>query len=419
MLGVWAWVPHTAYKLISSLPTMALRPLTQKLPSDIVLLSSLRTPITRAFKGGFRHAYPEDLLGPIMAAAVTRANISPSDVQDVLIGNVLAELGFAKAGRMTLNHVGFPVTTAFHTINRQCSSSLQALNHVANMIAVGQIEVGLAGGVESMSRNYKATRGIPQDLSEGLKGSSVGSARDCIMSMGETSENVAREFGISRAVQDKFALESQRRAAQARREGWFDNEIVGVESVDDEGNAVMVESDDGIREGLTLEKLAGMKPAFAEDGMSTAGNSSQLSDGASATILCRRSFATSRGLTPIARYIATHVSGCEPRLMGISPTLAIPALLSRVGLQIKDIDVFELNEAFASQAVYCIQKLGLDEGKVNPHGGAIALGHPTGATGTRQLATLLGALERLGGEVGVVSMCASTGLGVAGLFVRE
>jgi acetyl-CoA acyltransferase 1 len=252
---------------------MSLKPLTQKLPTDIVLLSSLRTPITRAFKGGFRHAYPEDLLGPIMRAAVTRANISPTDVQDVLIGNVLAELGFAKAGRMTLNHVGFPVTTAFHTVNRQCSSSLQAVNHVANMIAVGQIEVGLAGGVESMSRNYKATRGIPQDLSEGLRGSEVQSARDCVMSMGETSENVAKEFGISRAVQDAFALESQRRAAEARREGWFDGEIVGVESVDDEGKRVLVDRDDGIREGLTLEKLSSMKPAFAEDGASTAGNS--------------------------------------------------------------------------------------------------------------------------------------------------
>jgi acetyl-CoA acyltransferase 1 len=212
-----------------------------------------------------------------MQAAVQRANIAPSDVQDVLIGNVLAELGFAKTGRMALNHVGFPNTTTFHTVNRQCSSSLQAITHLANAITVGQLDVGLAGGVESMSRNYKATRGIPQDLSPRLRASGVQSARDCIMPMGETSENVAREFGITREVQDQFALESQRRASETRKNGWFEKEIVPVEvvNVDEVGKETreVVSQDDGIRDGVTIEKLRSMKPAFGEDGASTAGNS--------------------------------------------------------------------------------------------------------------------------------------------------
>lgn len=212
-----------------------------------------------------------------MKAAVTRANISPKDVQDVLIGNVLAELGFAKTGRMTLNHAGFPNTTTFHTVNRQCSSSLQAITHLSHAIMVGQIEVGLAGGVESMSRNYKATRGIPQDLSPRLRESEVEHAKDCIMPMGITSENVAERFGISREMQDGFAFESQRRASAARGEGWFDKEIVGIETVntseDGKEERVIVSKDDGIRDGLTLEKIKSMKPAFKEDGGSTAGNS--------------------------------------------------------------------------------------------------------------------------------------------------
>jgi acetyl-CoA acyltransferase 1 len=178
---------------------------------------------------------------------------------------------------MTLNHVGFPDSTTFHTVNRQCSSSLQAINHLANAIAVGQLDVGLAGGVESMSRNYLATRGIPQDLSPRLKESGVQSARDCIMPMGETSENVAREYGIGREVQDEFALESQRRAAEARRKGWFKGEIVEVEVVNRDEKGVetreVVKEDDGIREGVTREKLGAMKPAFGEGGASTAGNS--------------------------------------------------------------------------------------------------------------------------------------------------
>lgn len=212
-----------------------------------------------------------------MAASVQRANIKPSDVQDVLIGNVLAELGFAKTGRMCLNHSGFPNSTTFHTVNRQCSSSLQAITHIAHSIMVGQIDVGLGGGVESMSRNY-GSRGVPQDVSPTLRNSNVKDARDCLMSMGTTSENVAERYGVSRIDQDEFALESHRRAFAARESGRFDGEIVKIDVVamnEETGEEVVTEvsKDEGMRGGLTIEKMAALKPVFKTDGCSTAGNS--------------------------------------------------------------------------------------------------------------------------------------------------
>ncbi|KAK0105609.1 hypothetical protein ONS95_004140 [Cadophora gregata] len=397
--------------------------LTQKAANDVVVLAAVRSPVTRAFKGGFKDAWPEDILGPVMSESVRRANIQPSDVNDVLIGNVLAELGFAKTGRMCLNHAGFPNSTTFHTVNRQCSSSLQAITHLSHAIMAGQIDVALAGGVESMSRNY-GSRGVPQDVSPRLRNSSVKDARDCLLPMGITSENVAERYGIGRREQDEFALESHRRALEARESGYFDKEIVPVTVMTKnaemgEESEITVSKDDGIRSGLTLEKLSALKPVFKPDGKSTAGNSSQMSDGASATILARRSWAEERGLKPLGRFVGTKVAGCAPDEMGISPVFAIPELFKYTGIDKKDVDICELNEAFASQSLYCIQKLGLDMEKVNPNGGAIAIGHPTGATGARQAATLFSELLRRDKEVGVISMCASTGLGVASLFIRE
>jgi len=363
-----------------------------------------------------------------MAESVRRANIQPGDVNDVLIGNVLAELGFAKTGRMALNHYGFPNSTTFHTVNRQCSSSLQAITHLAHAIMAGQIDVGLGGGVESMSRNY-GSRGVPQDVSPHLRNSPNKDARDCLLPMGMTSENVAERYGIGREAQDAFALESHRRAEHARESGHFAKEIVPVtvrakNKETGEETESLVAKDDGIRSGLTLEKLQSLKPVFKETGGSTAGNSwvfrlyssdmkillmayrSQISDGAAATILARRSWAVERGLKPLGRFVGTQVAGCAPDEMGISPVFAIPALFKYTGIELKDVDFFELNEAFASQSLYCIQKLGLDLEKVNPNGGAIAIGHPTGATGARQTATLFNELESNDKEVGVISMCA-------------
>ncbi|KAL6234025.1 hypothetical protein BDW75DRAFT_251692 [Aspergillus navahoensis] len=395
----------------------------KKTPNDIVLLSAVRSPITRAFKGGFRDSHPEDLLIPILQASLQRAHISPDSVNDVLIGNVLAELGFAKTGRTALNAAGFnPTKTTFHTVNRQCSSSLQAITHIAHAIAVGQIEVGIAGGVESMSRNYNPARGIPRDVSPLLKGCGVKDATDCLLPMLVTSENVAKRYGIGRGEQDQFAAESQRKAVLAQEEGRF-SEIVPVKArrvnLETENETFeVVDRDDGVRMGVTVEKLAALKPVL-EGGASTAGNSSQISDGASITILASRSWAEARGLKPIARFAGTQVAGCAPDEMGVGPIDAIRKLYKHSGIAKSDVDVFELNEAFASQSIHCIRELGIDMAKVNPNGGAIALGHPIGATGARQAATLLAELERSDREVGVVSMCASTGMGVAGLFIRE
>ncbi|GKU05531.1 acetyl- acyltransferase [Fusarium langsethiae] len=401
-----------------------LRGLRTKSPNDIVVLSAVRSPITRSFKGKFKDAWPEDILAPVMAEAPRRAGIQPQDVQDVLIGNVLAELGFAKTGRMTLLHAGFPTSTTFHTVNRQCSSSLQAITHMANSISVGSIDVAMAGGVESMSKNY-TTRGVPIDVGPTLRATPTKSAADCLMPMGITSENVATRYGVDRKAQDEFALLSHTRANDAQAEGRFASEIVPVEyrivadKQDGQDAAVRVEADDTIRPGVTLEKLSKLKPAFIENGGSTAGNSSQISDGASAVILARRSWAEERSLKPIARFLGTQVAGCEPDEMGMGPIHAIPQLYKYTGLSRQDIDIFELNEAFASQTLACIEQLGLDLAKVNPNGGAIALGHPTGATGSRQLATLLAELARRDQELGVISMCASTGIGVAAAFARE
>ncbi|KAL5359686.1 Thiolase, N-terminal domain-containing protein [Aspergillus floccosus] len=393
-----------------------------KSPNDVVILSAVRSPIARAFKGGFRNSYPEELLMPIMQSAVKRANIQPSDVNDTMIGNVLAELGFAKTGRMALNAAGFPNSTTFHTMNRQCSSSLQALTHISHSILVGQIDVGMAGGVESMTRNY-TTRGIPVDVSPLLKESPIKAARDCLMPMLKTSENVAARYGVSRREQDEFSVESQRRASHAQKTGAFRDEIVPVSArrvnpETKEETWETVELDEGVRHGVTIEKLSTLKPVL-ENGFSTAGNSSQISDGASATILARRSWADAHGLKPIARFAGTQVAGCEPDEMGIAPVYAIQNLYKYLGIEKNDVDVFELNEAFASQTIHCVRSLGLDLEKVNPNGGAIALGHPIGATGTRQVATLLAQLKNQDKEMGIVSMCASTGMGVASLFIRE
>lgn len=363
----------------------------------------------------------------LKATLAANPNLDRSLVEDVSIGTVLAELGGHKAGRMAQNHVGFPCTTSFETVNRACSSSLTAITHIAHRIAVGSISIGIGGGMESMTRNY-GTRAIPTELWPALKESPDKDARDCIMSMGLTSENVAERYGVSRQDQDIFAAHSHQKAARAQKEGLFDKEIVPVTTivrpnpeVPEVEEEITVTKDDGIRANSTPETLAKMKPAFKEDGTSTAGNSSQVSDGAAATLMMRRSTATELGLSSsiIGKWAGSQVVGCRPDEMGVGPALAIPKLLDYTGVKKEEVGIWEINEAFASQALYCLRKLGIDEETVNPKGGAIALGHPLGATGARQLATLLPELERQGKEVGVISMCIGTGMGMASLIVRE
>lgn len=415
--------------------TRGLASVLKKSPSDVVILSSLRTPICRSYRGQLKDAYPEELLSVVLRATLDQnPTLDPAVIEDVAVGVVLSELGGSKAARMAMNHVGYPSTTALYTVNRACSSSLQSIALVAAQIQNGTISVGIGAGMESMTRNY-GSKAIPVDAWPALKDSPVKDARDCIMPMGLTSENVAERYNVSRADQDAFAVESHRRAAKAREAGDFSAEIVPVttryQEVDKQGNKVGEEQtitareDDGIRATASIEGLAKLKPAFKPDGASTAGNSSQVSDGAAATLLMRRSTATELGLSGsiIGKFVASATSGCAPDEMGIGPALAIPKVLGQLGLTTDDVSRWEINEAFASQAIYSVRALGIEkaweEGKVNPDGGAIALGHPLGATGARLTSTLLHGLGRTGGEVGVVSMCVGTGMGMAGVFVRE
>ena len=406
-----------------------------KAPTDTVILSAVRTPICRSYRGQLKDAYPEELLSVVLRATLeANPNLPPERIDDVAVGVVLSELGGSKAARMALNHVGYPTTTSLYTVNRACSSSLQAIATIAAQIRAGMIGTGVAAGMESMTRNY-GSRAIPVDVWPELKESPVQDARDCVMPMGITSENVAARYKVGRREQDEFAVESHRRAARAQADGSFAQEIVPVhtrfQEVDKEGNKVGEEQrvevtrDDGIRPTATLEALAKLKPAFRADGSSTAGNSSQVSDGAAATLLMSRSTATELGLTSsiIGKFVGATVAGCAPDEMGIGPALAIPRLLGQLGLATADVDRWEINEAFASQAIHCVRELGLqkdwEDGRVNPDGGAIALGHPLGATGARMTSTLMHGLRRSDGQVGVVSMCVGTGMGMAGLFVRE
>lgn len=407
----------------------------KKAPSDIVILSSLRTPITRAYKGSLKDAYPEQLLSTVLAATLkANPNLPPSAVDDVAVGVVLSELGGSKAARMAMNHAGYDHTTSLYTVNRACASSLQALTTVAAQIRTGMAGVGVAAGMESMTRNY-GSRAIPVDLWPALKESSEADVRDCIMPMGTTSEIVAAKGGVSRADQDAFAVQSHLRASKAQEDGSFAQEIVPVttqyQEVDKAGNKVGEEQtievtrDDGVRGNISLEKMAKLKPVFAADGASTAGNSSQVSDGAAATLMMTRARAEELGLAGsiMGKFVSAVTVGCAPREMGIGPALAVPKLLGQHGLETSDVGRWELNEAFASQSLYCIRELGIEkeweQGRVNPDGGAIALGHPLGATGARMVSTLMHGMGRDGSEVGVVSMCVGTGMGMAGLFVRE
>jgi len=307
------------------------------------------------------------------------------------------------------------------TVNRQCSSGLQAVANIASSIKAGIIDVGLAGGVESMSL-YSMTEGVDfNKLSPGILENEM--AGNCLMPMGLTSENVAAAYGISRETQDAMAAESHRRAVEAQKTGKFDSEIVPVQAKvkDAKGNIseVLVKHDEGPRAGTTVQSLGSLKPAFKAGGSTTAGNASQVSDGAAVVLLARRSSAEKLGLPILGRMRSFAVVGVDPKLMGIGPAFAIPEALKKANLSVDDVDIFEINEAFASQATMSVEHLKIPMEKVNPKGGAIALGHPLGCTGSRQIATLLPELKRTNKKLGVVSMCIGTGMGAAGVFESE
>ncbi|KZT54744.1 thiolase [Calocera cornea HHB12733] len=397
--------------------------LEQKHPDDVVIVLAVRSPLCKAWRGALKDTRSDELLTSMLKSTLARMSalhIPAALVQDICIGTVLPKSAGYEARAAALA-AGFPETTPTQVINRFCSSGLMAVTTIANQIRAGQIEVGLAVGCESMS--YNKDDGAPQ-LSEDILAHPV--AKDCVPPMGWTSENVAADFSISRAEMDALAALSQQRAARAQSLGLFKQEIVPIEAFQKdpatgERNRVLVEQDDGIRANTTAEALAKIRSAFPQwgEGRTTGGNASQITDGAASVLLMTRRKAAALGLQVKAKFITTAVCGLAPRIMGIGPSIAIPQALQQAGLSVADVDLFEINEAFASMYVYCVRALGLDINRVNVNGGAIALGHPLGATGARQVATGLAELERRRGKVLVTSMCIGLGMGAAAVFVRE
>ncbi|XP_041040515.1 3-ketoacyl-CoA thiolase, peroxisomal [Carcharodon carcharias] len=386
---------------------------------EVVLVHGVRTAIGKAKRGSFKDTTPDELLSAVMLAVLRDIKLDPHRLGDICVGNVLQPGAGALMARGAQFMSAIPESVPVYCVNRQCSSGLQAFINIAGGIRNGSYDIGLACGVESMSRR---TAGDPDSLGDvSSRMMDNKKARDCLIPMGITSENVAERFGISREKQDAFAVVSQQKAAKAQRTGVFDAEITPVKTtiLDEAGieKTVTVAQDDGIRAGTTLAALSKLRPAFKENGTTTAGNSSQVSDGAAAVLVARHSKAIELGLPILGVLRSYAVVGVPPDVMGIGPAYAIPAALEKAGLTINDIDVFEINEAFASQALYCVEKLGIPMEKVNPNGGAIALGHPLGCTGTRQIVTLLNELKRRGRRAyGVVSMCIGTGMGAAAVF---
>ncbi|KAI4369744.1 hypothetical protein MLD38_018157 [Melastoma candidum] len=388
---------------------------------DVVIVAAYRTPLCKSKRGGFKDTYADDLLAPVLKALIEKTNLNPSEVGDIVVGTVLAP-GSQRASecRMAAFYAGFPETVPIRTVNRQCSSGLQAVADVAAAIKAGFYDIGIGAGLESMTANPMAWEG---DVNPKVK--AFEQAQNCLLPMGVTSENVANRFGVTRQEQDQAAVDSHRKAAVATAAGRFKDEIIPVSTkiVDPKTGAkkaVTIAVDDGIRPSTTLSDLAKLKPVFKKDGSTTAGNSSQVTDGAGAVLLMKRSVAMQKGLPILGVFRTFAAVGVDPAIMGVGPAVAIPAAVKAAGLELDDIDLFEINEAFASQFVYCRNKLGLDPEKVNVNGGAMAIGHPLGATGARCVATLLHEMKRRGKDCrfGVISMCIGTGMGAAAVFER-
>jgi acetyl-CoA acyltransferase 1 len=345
----------------------------EKHPDDIVVTAALRTAITKGGRGGFKDTPGADLLVGAFKSLIERSGIDPSLVEDIAVGNVLAPGGGATEFRAAALAAGFPSSTAVKALNRQCSSGLQACVDIANAIKCGTIDIGIGAGVESMSTQYGP--GAVTEFSELLDNNKE--AAECKVPMGALSEQMAKDRKIDRKSQDEFAYNSYRKAGEAQKNGWFDEEIAPLtvkwtDPKTDEEKEITVSKDDGVRE-VTVESLGKIKPAFAKDGSIHAGNASQISDGASAVLFMKRSTAESLGQKILGKYITASVVGVPPLLMGIGPWKAIPVALQKAGLSIEDIDIFEINEAFASQCLWCANELKIDHKKINPKGGAIAL----------------------------------------------
>eukprot|EP00413_Alexandrium_margalefii_P048817 CAMPEP_0204608272 /NCGR_PEP_ID=MMETSP0661-20131031/60216_1 /ASSEMBLY_ACC=CAM_ASM_000606 /TAXON_ID=109239 /ORGANISM="Alexandrium margalefi, Strain AMGDE01CS-322" /LENGTH=427 /DNA_ID=CAMNT_0051619771 /DNA_START=70 /DNA_END=1353 /DNA_ORIENTATION=+ len=406
---------------LQAAPTSSSMSSADKTDDDVVICCAVRTAITKANRGGFKDTPCEEMLAPLFKAIKERTKVDPKIIGDIQIGNVSQPGAGAVTSRMAQFMGDVPFEVPLSTVNRQCSSGLQAVANIASSIRSGVIDVGIAGGVESMTMYNMASSVDPSKFSTKIADSPM--AMSCLIPMGITSENVAEAYKISPEKQNSLAVASHSKAVAAQKQGLFDEEIVPVTATvkDKEGKATttVIKADEGPREGTSLDGLSKLKAAFKPGGSTTAGNSSQVSDGAAMVLLARRGAAKQLGLPILARMRSYAVVGVDPNLMGIGPAFAIPAALEKAGLTINDIDVFEINEAFASQATMTVEHLKIPMEKVNPKGGAIALGHPLGCTGSRQIATLLPELKRTKGKLGVVSMCIGTGMGAAGIIESE
>jgi len=389
---------------------------------NVYIVAAKRSAVTKAKKGGFAKKRPDDLLADILRKTVAESGINPKDIGDIVVGCAMpeAEQGLNVA-RISSLLAGLPDSVPAFTINRYCSSGLQSIAIAANEIAQGNMDVAIGAGIESMSMIPFGGNNISFSKEVFAKDENVAIA----YGMGITAENVAKDWDISRESQDEFSLKSHQKAVNAIENGYFKDEILAIDvdhrKPDEKANAIVnnkqiISIDEGARKDTSIEALAKLKPAFAANGSVTAGNSSQVSDGAGAVVLVSESYLKKHNLKPLGKFLGFAVAGVPPRIMGIGPIEAIPKALKQTGLNINDIDWIELNEAFAAQSIAVINDLKLDQEKVNPCGGAIALGHPLGATGTILTVKALHGLRRTGKKYGMITMCIGTGMGAAGII---